>query len=115
MHAGIPPGKENPLAKQTPSPSQGDPPSKADPPLQGDPPGKAGTPPAQCMLADTVNKRVVCILLECNSCWKGLLLGNFQKNHLELCNCVIKDLIGTIIFLWTQSRQVTGQLNIKIS
>ena len=25
-----------------------------------------GTPPAQCMLGDTVNKRSVCILLECN-------------------------------------------------
>ena len=28
-------------------------------------PGKAD-PPAQCMLCDTVNKRAVCILLECN-------------------------------------------------
>ena len=28
------------------------------------PPDQA--PPAQCMLGDTVNKRVVCILLECN-------------------------------------------------
>ena len=37
------------------------------PPWQGDPPGKE-TPPAQCMLGDTVNKRAVCILLECNSC-----------------------------------------------
>ena len=25
-------------------------------------------PPAQCMLVDTVNKRAICILLECNSC-----------------------------------------------
>ena len=25
-----------------------------------------GIPPAQCMLGDTVNKRAVCILLECN-------------------------------------------------
>ena len=29
------------------------------------PPGKAD-PPVQCMLGDTVNKRAVCILLECN-------------------------------------------------
>ena len=33
--------------------------------------GKADPPPpplAQCMLGDTVNKRALCILLECNSC-----------------------------------------------
>ena len=38
------------------------PPGKADPPWQGD-------PPAQCMLGNTVNKRAVWILLECNSCY----------------------------------------------
>ena len=36
-------------------------------PRQEDPPGKADTSPAQYMLGDAVNKRAVCILLECNS------------------------------------------------
>ena len=35
------------------------------PPGSGNPPGTRH-PPAQCMLGDTVNKRAVCILLECN-------------------------------------------------
>ena len=56
VHAGIP------------TPQQGR------PPRQGDPPGKADPPPAQCMLGDTVNKWVVCILLECNSCFSKLIL-----------------------------------------
>ena len=38
------------------------------PPLAADPSDKAD-PPAQCMLGVTVNKRAVCILLECNSCF----------------------------------------------
>ena len=72
VHAGIPPpGKADP-------PWQGRPPlARRPPPWQGDPPlarqtspGKADPPPAQCiMLGDTVNKRAVCILLECNSCF----------------------------------------------
>ena len=46
VHAGIPPlGKADPPGKETP------------------------LPPVQCMLGDTVNKRAVCILLECNSCY----------------------------------------------
>ena len=49
-----------------PTPWQGGPSGK-ETPRQGDAPGKAD-PPVQCMLEDTVNKRVVCILLECNSC-----------------------------------------------
>ena len=32
------------------------------------PPLARQTPLAQCMLGDTVNKRALCILLECNSC-----------------------------------------------
>ena len=38
------------------------------PPLRADtpPPPRSRHPPAQCMLGDTVNKRAVCILLECN-------------------------------------------------
>ena len=51
------PGKETPLARRHPS--------KAD-------------PPAQCMLGDTVNKRVVCILLECN------LVQEYNAQHTEL-------------------------------
>ena len=38
------------------------------PPAQRPTPGKADPLPAQSMLGDTVNKRAVCILLECNSC-----------------------------------------------
>ena len=40
-------------------------PPEQTPPLEETPPGP-GTPPVQCMLGDTVNKRAVCILLECN-------------------------------------------------
>ena len=47
-----PPWEQTPL-EQTPSPRSRHPPMGAD-------------PPAQCMLGDTVNKRAVCILLECN-------------------------------------------------
>ena len=42
------------------------------PPIRGRHPSQTrhplgpGTPPAQCMLGDTGNKRAVCILLECN-------------------------------------------------
>ena len=38
-------------------------------PVKETPPARQ-TPPAQCMLGDTVNKRAVSILLECNSCFK---------------------------------------------
>ena len=79
MHAGIPPpsGKETPRQDRhhLPSPSKPDPPVKIDPPDKADTPLARQTPPwqdrppsAQCMLGDTVNKRAVCILLECNSC-----------------------------------------------
>ena len=58
MHAGIPP------------PDQARPPDQAHPleqtpPRQGTPQSRH-PPPAQCILGDTVNKRSVCILLECN-------------------------------------------------
>ena len=36
------------------------------PPWTRHPPGSRHIPPEQCMLGDTVNERVVCILLECN-------------------------------------------------
>ena len=58
------------------------------PPLQGDPPGKADPPlarrppPAQCILGDTVNKRAVFILLECNSCVKKRTLS-FRFNSIR--------------------------------
>ena len=46
----------------------GNPPSpgKADPPPARRPPLARRSPPVQCMLGDTVNKRAVCILLEKN-------------------------------------------------
>ena len=64
------PGKADPPGKETPQ--QGRSPGKADPlarrpPWQGRPPRQGRPLPVQCMLGDTVNKRVVCILLECNS------------------------------------------------
>ena len=51
--------------------TQPPPPWNQAPPLLPDTPLGPGTPqeqtlPAQCMLGDTVNKRAVCILLECN-------------------------------------------------
>ena len=64
LHAGIPsPGKADNLAKADPLAMR--------PPWQGNTPlarqiHRQGDPPAQCMLGDTVNKRAVCILLECN-------------------------------------------------
>ena len=46
-------------------------PGKADPPGKADLPGKADPLARQTpMLGDTFNKRAVCILLECNSCFK---------------------------------------------
>ena len=52
------------------------------------PPGPARPPPGQwCMLGDTVNKRAVCILLECNlvSCnflsSKGSFTSNKSRNR----------------------------------
>ena len=58
VHAGIPP------------PRPGTPPRSRHhtlyPPEQTSPPETRHAPPAQCMLGDTVNKRAVCILLECN-------------------------------------------------
>ena len=45
VHAGIPPGTKHPQEQAPPGP---------------------GTPSEQCMLGDSVNKRAVCILLECN-------------------------------------------------
>ena len=53
LHAGIHP---------PPEPEAGTP--RADTPWSRTP--RPGTPPAQCMLVDTVNERAVCILLECN-------------------------------------------------
>ena len=58
------------------TPWQGRPPSKADPP------GKAD-PPAQCMLGDTINKRAVCILLECNPCPTIWSLSMYWKLYLK--------------------------------
>ena len=81
VHAGIPhplgPGthcSRHPL-EQTP-PGPGTPQDQAPPlgtrhhPQEQTPPGadtpQSRHPPEQCMLGDTVNKRAVCILLECN-------------------------------------------------
>ena len=64
-------------------------PNAADPPWQGRPPLARQTnlarqtPPAQCMLGDTVNKRAVCILLECNSCLELQSSNCFWSKHVE--------------------------------
>ena len=50
--ADTPPQADTPWNKLPPPPNR---PSRANP-----------TPPEQCMLGDTVNKRAVCVLLECN-------------------------------------------------
>ena len=61
-------------------------PSKAAPPPgRADPTSKVH-PPAQCMLGDTVNKRAVCILLECNSCLPELEIEyRWYSNQKYLC------------------------------
>ena len=58
---GYPPWQDRP-------PGKADPPCKTDPPLKDRPPTPLArqTPPVQCILGHTVNKRVVCILVECN-------------------------------------------------
>ena len=61
VHAGIPPP---PPGTRQPPPPGADPPGTRHP-RQQTPPGSRH-PPVQCMLRDTVNKRAVCILLECN-------------------------------------------------
>ena len=49
------------------------------------PPGNRH-PPAQCMLGDTVNKRAVCILLECNLVFNSIhqcthhLIASYESN-----------------------------------
>ena len=61
VHAGIPPWEQAP-------------PGSRNPPWEQTPLETCckacwdSTPPAQCMLGETVNKRAVCIPLECNSC-----------------------------------------------
>ena len=44
------------------------------PPPKQNPPGPGTNPPLQCMLGDMVNKRAVCILLECNLVVTELIL-----------------------------------------
>ena len=65
----------------TTSPRSRHPPGTRYPPEQTPPP--PADPPMQCMLGDTVNKRVVCILLQCN------LVGSL----FALTQCVVS-------FLW---------------
>ena len=44
------------------------------PPPRAEPPGPGTNLPSQCMLGDMVNKRAVCILLECNLVVTKLIL-----------------------------------------
>ena len=61
--ADMPPGSRHPPEAD---PSEADTPPRSRHPLEADTPRKQTPPPPQCMLGDTVNKRAVCILLECN-------------------------------------------------
>ena len=61
-----PPPEADPPESRHPPGSRHTSPQEADPPQEAEPPGSRHPPPAQCMLGDTVNKRAVCILLECN-------------------------------------------------
>ena len=65
-----PPGADTPLWEQTP-PEQT---PLTPPPPGGDPLG-ADPPPGHCMLGNTVNKRAVRILLECNLVYDLFLQG----------------------------------------
>ena len=65
------------------------PPSRNRPPRDQAPPPRADTPPVQCMLGDTGNKRAVSILLECN-----LVKSRFWEDldeHLFILNSVINN------------------------
>ena len=76
VHAGVhPPAADTPWEQtphnQAPPGSRifsrpGTPPRGRHHPLEKTPPPRADTPPAQCMLGYTVNKRAVRILVECN-------------------------------------------------
>ena len=77
VHDGIPLDQAHPLGPGTLQ--QGDHPGKETPPGKADP-HLARRPLAQCMLGDTVNKRAVCILLECNLVFKG----SFYVKRLDL-------------------------------
>ena len=60
------------------------------PPLAKRHPLARQNPPAQCMLGDTVNKRAVCILLECNSFFllryvTVCTFGYNDKSSYEIC------------------------------
>ena len=65
VHAGIPPAANTPPGADTPRANTPTP-RRRHPPSKHPPPPGADTSPVQCMLGDTVNKRAVCILLECN-------------------------------------------------
>ena len=78
LHAGIPPpsrqsrppGMETPLARQI--------------------------PPAQCILGDTVNKRVVCILLECS--FVEFISNVFNTNNSLQ---ILDKIIGNRKYCWS--------------
>ena len=81
VHAGIPPlGADTPLGPGTPG-ADTHPQSSHPNPLR-----TRHTPPEQCMLGDTGNKRVVRILLECIL----VLWGNFTS--------VIRNFTGAMLF-----------------
>ena len=64
-----PPGADTPRSRH---------PLGADTPQEQTPPTSSKHPPSvQCMLGDTVNKRAVCILLECNLVLHDFILHDF--------------------------------------
>ena len=72
-----------PPQDQAGTPKDQAPPRPGTPPGPGTLPGPGRHPPEQRILGDTVNERVVCILLECN------LVSTFY--HKPLCFCWLKQ------------------------
>ena len=66
------------------------------------------TPPAQCMLGDTVNKQTVCILLECNLVSKKFCLINC--NVYKFGKFVISIFRAKVEVLFKLKRNVCGAL-----
>ena len=110
VHAGIPPQEETPRAdtpradtpqKQTPHleqtpPRSRHPPGGQTPPWEQIPPQEQAPPPVQSMLGDTVNTRVVRILLECNLVWELKWDQELSKRITEPFCTLLGELMGEL-------------------
>ena len=79
----------------TPPPQEQRHPPEQTPP-GADPPG--ADPPAQCMLGDTVNKRAVCILLECNLVERYFSRTTFISNKMKIDVKAFMFFISVLLF-----------------